>query len=153
MRSDKSKKIGFVIHKVTRANKFVEWYFQLNTITTVGLQRMASHLASDSVTKQLFTHLAFGSGTELAESEDNIALETQFYIAALPSIFADGVTVYGNIEITATDIGGGTYDITEVGLFDAASGGNLIARQLLDTAIEDLTGADKVNTLWGIINQ
>ena len=150
---DKVGHVGFVIHKITRENGLVEWRFQLNTITTVGLQRMASHHASDSVSKTLFTHLAFGDGTEEAESEDNAALENQIYIEALDNVFAAGVTIFGSLSIVATDIGGDTYDIAEVGLFDAASGGNLIARQLLDTVIEDLTGSDRIDTLWGIVNQ
>ena len=134
---DVSKKIGFVIHVVTRGDGEKELYVKLNTISLTGLQRMASHLADDAPGKALFTHMAYGSGITLAESENNPSLETETHRKAFDNIFADGVTVYGDVTLLATEIGAGSYDITEVGLFDAVSGGNLIARQLLYDADDD----------------
>ena len=152
MKSDSSTKIYRVSHKITRLDGSIEWRFGCNVITLVGRQRMASHHAASNPGKTLITHLAFGTGDE-AESEDNITLETELYRKVLANVFADGVTLYGHVVTLASDIGVGTYDITEAALFDAAVGGNMIARQVLDTTIEDFTGAETIDTLWGIINQ
>ncbi|KKN63202.1 hypothetical protein LCGC14_0503920 [marine sediment metagenome] len=151
-RLEESKKFGFVFISEKRANGTKRLYMQGNVITTVGLERMASHLADSTPGKELFTHFALGSGTTLAEAIGNPALETQIYIEAFDNIFASGPIIFGYTSLVATDIGVGSYSIGEVGLFDALSGGNLIARQLLDTVISNFTGADQIDTLWGIVN-
>lgn len=152
LRYDRSKKFGFVFISEKRTDGTKRLHMQGNVITTVGLERMASHHADSAPGKKLFTHFALGSGTTLAEAVGNAALEAQIYIEALDNIFASGVTIFGYTSLVATDIGVGSYNIGEVGLFDAASGGNLIARQLLDEVISNFTGADRLDTLWGIVN-
>lgn len=157
---DWSKKLGFAIHIVTRESGVKELYAKFNVITSVGLQRMASHHASANPNKELFTHIAFGTGITLAEDDSNIALETELHRKAFDNIFAAGTILYGDVTILASEIGGDSYDISEIALYDASTGGNMIARQLLydededdDGTISNFTGADRIDTLWGITNQ
>ena len=151
---DASRKKGFAIHIVTRKDGNKELYVKCNVITTVGLQRMASHMADDAPGKELFTHMAYGTGVTSAESVENGSLETEIHRKSFDNIFAAGVILFGDVTLLASEIGGDSYVISEVGLYDASAGGNLIARQLMDSsAYMTITGAERIDTLWGIINQ
>lgn len=120
-----------------------------NVVTTIGLQRCASHLAS-APSQEWFTYLAIGDNDDNAASTEDLALTNETYRVALDSIFADGVTCFGSVSITASDVGAGAVVIKELGLFDADAGGNLICRQVLETAIS-ITGAERIDVLWGVI--
>ena len=155
---DRSKKIGFVIHVVTRENGDKELCAKLNVLTNTCFQRMASHHATAAPGNTLFTHMSYGTGITLAESANNVALETEIHRKEFDNVFASGATLFGDVTLLATEIGVDSYDISEVGLWDASAGGNLLARQLLydeddDGTISNFTGADRIDTLWGIINQ
>ena len=118
-------------------------------VTTVGKNRAASHLANSVPAKEWFTHIALGTNTD-AESTEDPSLGAEFYRVALDVIWAVGETVFGHVVIQADVIGAGIITIAELGLLDASVGGNLICRQVLDTA-ETFSGTEKVNILWGVI--
>ena len=143
---------GILIIKYDADGNMVSEQLVPNTITRVGKQRLASHAANDATSNYWFSHIALGDDGDTAASEDDTSLTSEIYREAFDSVFADGTTVFGQSEILASDIGGSSYTIEEVGLCDAVSGGNLIARQVLGTAIT-ITGSEKVVVLWGVVMQ
>jgi hypothetical protein len=128
-----------------------------NVVCSVGKQRCASHLASYPSTNYWFSHLAIGTGVSEASTED-LALDDEFYRVQLDSVYAEGYIVYGSVTLTGllidayldVTLGSGDYDITEFGLLDAMSGGNLICRQKISVQL-GLTGAESLEVLWGVI--
>jgi hypothetical protein len=121
---------------------------RLTGITSIGLQRIASHLAS-APSQTLVTYLALGDD-DTAFLPSDLALGNETYRVVVDSVFADGRVCFESVEIIASDIGAGTITIAEMGLYDAVVGGNLIARQVLDTAFT-FSGAEKIRVLWGEI--
>lgn len=117
-------------------------------VMTVGLQRMASHLAS-TPSKTLFTHIALGTGDIVCEAGD-LSLVNEFYRVPFDSVYQDDVACVGNIIITGTDIGNDDYTIRELGLYDAAVGGNLICRQVLHIA-HSISGLGQMEITWPVI--
>lgn len=92
-------------------------------IVTTGLQWIAQRLTGVS---SPITHMGIGTGTTGASAGDT-ALETEIARVALnsPGGTASGVNAVFVGEFTA---GVGTGDITEIALFDAASGGTMLCR-------------------------
>jgi len=126
-----------------------------NVITTIGKQRFVSHAATLANTNYVFSHLGIGIGTDAASSED-LALTSEYYRKSL-TVFAAGIAIYGTTTFTGNNVdtylgvslGSGSYNITELGLLDALSGGNLIARQVVTQV--DFTGNEEVEVIWGVI--
>lgn len=103
-------------------------------VTTVGKQRLASHLAS-TPSQYAFTYIAFGTGDTAANAAD-LALETEIYRVAFDSVYQDDNVLVGEKLLKGSDIGSeDSYTVNEVGVLDAGSGGNLICRDVPDTAI------------------
>lgn len=123
--------------------------FSSDIVTTVGKNRAASHLANVLPGKTWFTHLALGTNQD-AESTEDVALGAEFYRVALDSVFAVGETVFGRSIVQADTIGAGTITVVELGLLDALVGGNLQARQVLETAFT-FSGTEKFDLLWGVM--
>lgn len=119
-----------------------------NLITTIGLERGASHLASPSVSNSWFSHVGF-SASVIAATIDTLALTDPFYRVVLDSVTQSGSSVIGRVLVTATDIGASTYSISQLGLFDALAGGNLICMQVLGTAVS-ITGSDQAEVIWAV---
>lgn len=127
-----------------------------NVVTTVGKHRLASHSANNASSNYWFSHLAFGVGTDIASTED-LSLSAEFYRAAFDYVFSNGPTVFGQIVLTGNmidtylgvDLGSGIYNIYEMGLLDAISGGNLICRQTLPEPWS-ITGEEELCVLWGV---
>lgn len=103
-------------------------------LTTVGKRRIASHLANAVPVKELITHIALGTD-DTPESESNLALGAEIYRVALAEVIQDNKGCIGDVTIAGSDIGTASYTIKEIGFLDAVSGGNLIWRHVLDTAI------------------
>ena len=118
-------------------------------VTTRGKNRAASHLANSNPGKTWFTHIALGENDD-AESTEDVALGDETYRVALDSVFASGETVFGRVVIQADSVDSGTVTIKELGLLDAGSGGNLICRQVPNTALS-ASGTEKWDILWGLI--
>lgn len=147
--SDKFWVVGGVIIAVVRGETEPEVYALPNVITTVGKQRAASHLGS-TPSKTWFTHIAVGDNSDTPVATGDLALASEIHREALDSVWVSGVTVFGQFSITASDIGSGSQTIRELGLLDAASGGNLITHQNLVTAIT-ISGSERIDGLWGVI--
>ena len=114
-----------------------------NLVVTAGKEWVADRMKG---TNSAMSHMAIGTGTAAAAAGDT-ALGTQLDRNALTT---SGGTVSGNTityECTwaATD---GTGAITEAGIFDAATGGDMLARTKFDVVNK---GADDSMTItWTI---
>lgn len=130
-------------------------------VTTIGKNRAASHLANSSNADTWFTDLALGTNDD-AESTEDVALGAEIFRVALDgvagdggagdlnTVFAVGETVFGRAVIQADSIAAGTVTIKELGLLDAAVGGNLICRQVPNNELS-FSGTEKLDILWGVI--
>lgn len=113
-------------------------------VTLVGLQRIASELADAPIA----THIALGDDDTASQVSD-VALGNEIYRVAI-DLAQVNVSTRALITITASDIGVGDQTIREVGLLDAAVGGNLICRHVLDTAIV-INGGQKVGFVYNLV--
>jgi len=128
-----------------------------NIVCSVGRQKLASHAATLANAQYWFSHLAVGSGI-LPVSTEDLALDDEIYRVQFDSIFASNYTVYGTVEITGLMIdayvgvgpGVGEYFLTEWGLMDSLTGGNLICHQVPDYQF-DVQGDDILEIIWGVI--
>jgi hypothetical protein len=113
-------------------------------VTIIGLQRIASELADAPIA----THIALGDDDTASQVSDlTLGNETYRIAIALAQVH---VSTRGLITITASDIGTGDQTIREIGLFDAAVGGNMICRHVLDTAIV-IGGSQKVGVVYNLV--
>lgn len=128
-----------------------------NVVCRIGRERLASHSANMATTNYWFSHLGIGTGTIEASTED-LSLGDEYYRVAFDSVFAVNYTVFGNVVFTGNlidtylgvDLGSGIYQITEFGLLNSLSGGNLICRQVLGVQLE-ISGNTQLEVLWGVI--
>lgn len=128
-----------------------------NVVCRIGRERLASHAANMANANYWFSHLGIGSGILMASTED-LSLVDEFYRVLFTTIFAVNYTMFGSVTITGLMIdsyvdvapGVGSYYISEFGLLDALSGGNLICRQVPDYQFE-LHGEDELEILWGVL--
>ena len=111
-------------------------------VTTVGLQRMASHLAN----APLVTHVAFGDDDTAAQVSD-IALANETHRDTIDSISNVNVSVISAITIAADDIGSGEQTIDEVGVLD---GSNLLCRHALYTPVK-ITGVQQLTVVYEVV--
>ncbi len=117
------------------------------SITTIGRQRLASH-GANTPSQNLITHVALGTDDTEATVND-VALGAEIYRVVIGAISAEGATIRTYTLIVAVDIGNSSYTIEEIGLLDAASGGNLICRQKLSQPVT-IAGTQRVEILYGI---
>jgi len=130
--------------------------FIKNVVCRIGRERLASHAANNALVNSWFSHLAIGSGIIVASTED-LALDDEIYRVQFDSVFAVNYTIFGSVAITGLMIdayvgvgpGVGEYFITEFGLMDDPTGGNLICRQVPDFQF-DIQGDSKLEILWGV---
>lgn len=141
---------GSFIWKYSEDDILLQTIFTPNIVTTVGKQRLASHVATLSNANYWFSHIALGDDDTVAAAIGDLSLTNEIYREAFDSVFASGNTIFGQSQIVATDIGGSTYSIEECALYDAISGGNLICRQVLATSVE-ISGGEKADVLWGVV--
>jgi hypothetical protein len=114
-----------------------------NLVVTAGKNWVADRMADANT---VMTHMAIGTGSTAAAAGDT-ALGTQTDRNALA---VSGGTVTANtIVYTCTwAAGDGTGGITEAGIFDAASGGDMLARTVF--SIVNKGAADSMTITWTI---
>lgn len=91
-------------------------------IVNTGLQHIADQLAEKN--QAVMSHMAVGMGTAAENAGDN-ALQTETARVALTAITRNDKKV---MYVGTFDAGVGTGTLTEVGLFNAASSGDLLSR-------------------------
>lgn len=121
-----------------------------NLITNVGVAGLASLLNGES--SSAFNYIALGEGTSPADVDD-VALETEVTFGggsralgttsmATTTLTDDTAEIEATFNITA-DV-----DLTEIGLFNASSGGTLAARRVFSEV--SLGNGDTVIVTWSL---
>lgn len=112
-----------------------------NLVVNTGKALMASRLASN--TDAVPSHMAMG-GSDLPTTEAMTALGAEVLRSAITSIAAtDNVlTIIGTLTAT------GSVAINEYGIFNASSGGDMLARFVASTI--DLSSGHFIDITWSI---
>lgn len=137
--------IGKLIIQVFRKGKLVEQVVKNNLIVDVGIAQIAGLI--NGVVTTPFTYVAVGSGTTAPTSADT-ALENELLrgLATTSRTTTTKTNDTARWEITWTAESDMT--ITEAGIFDASTNGNMLARQTF-TAVSVATG-EQFRVIWEI---
>lgn len=112
-----------------------------NLVVTTGLGWIAGRLYDTGSPAQV-SHIAVGTGTTAAAAGDT-ALGTESHREALDSTTVSTNTV---TWVASLEAGEGTAALTEAGLFNAASGGTMIARTVFD--VINKGASDSLSISW-----
>jgi hypothetical protein len=111
--------------------KFQDFYWRKNIITNVGLAAMI-RLIFSGLTETKFGYLAIGTGTT-AESASDTALQTEIKrkTATITQVTTSitGDTALCEATFSSADGLSGTATVSEAGIFNASTGGILLARK------------------------
>ena len=106
-----------------RNGKIIEKRESENLVVNSGLAHIADQLSA-SPDETAMSHMAIGTGTT-APTADDTALESEVARVALESRTDSGANIVYKAEFGA---GTGTGAITEAGIFNASTGGTMLAR-------------------------
>jgi len=112
-----------------------------NLVVTAGKNWVADRMNNANT---VMTHMALGTGTNAAAVGDT-TLQTEIDRNALTSTTVSTNTVEYGCTWAAGD---GTGAITEAGLFDAASGGDMLARTVF--SVVNKGASDSITITWTI---
>ena len=114
-----------------------------NLVVTAGKNWVADRMADANA---VMSHMAIGTGTTAAAAGDT-ALGTQLDRNALTT---SGGVVSGNTITYASTwaAGDGTGAVTEAGIFDASTGGDMLARTVF--SVVNKGAADSMTITWTI---
>lgn len=113
-----------------------------NLVVTIGKTVIAERLAVSSPTHAAMTHMGAGTGTTAAATGDT-ALQTQLARVALASATpASNVVTY----VASFPAGTATGSITEAGLFNASSSGDMLARSVFGAVVKG--SSDSLTITW-----
>jgi len=112
-----------------------------NLVVTAGKEWVADRMNNANT---VMTHMALGTGTNAAAVGDT-TLQTEIDRNALTSTTVSTNTIAYGCTWAAGD---GTGAITEAGLFDAASGGDMLARTVF--SVVNKGASDSITITWTI---
>lgn len=95
------------------------------------------------------THIAIGTGLTAAAAGDT-TLQTEVYRGAATRVRVTTTVTNDTSQYTLDQAIGGTYAISEAGLLNAASGGDLYSRQVF--AAVTVYSGDVFRVVWKFIN-
>ena len=113
-----------------------------NLVVTDGKEYVASRMKD--TTKAAMSHMAIGSGSTAAAAGDS-ALGSQADRNALTSTTVSGSAV---TYVATFAAGEGTGAITEAGLFNASSAGDMLCRTVF--AVVNKQSADSMTLTWAV---
>ena len=114
-----------------------------NLVVDTGLDVLRDALAGLAT----ITHFGYGTGTTAVAAGDTTLEAEVFRGAVTQRVTSAAAQLVVKHFLTSASANG--IELTEVGLFDAASGGRLFAHALLDSAISK-TSAITVTTSWEV---
>jgi len=117
-------------------------------ITDIGLQCIASHLASANPNKTLTTHVALSENTDEV-GEGDITVEDEEYRVAT-EVSANNITCLNEKLIVGSDIDTDGINLNKVGLLDQSVGGNLICKSKLNLTLS-IGISQKLHIVYGIV--
>jgi len=144
---DKVKAKGTVHFVLTDENGKVKEQREENLVVNTGLAYIASRMVGTA--KNVMSHMAVGTGTTAAAAADS-ALQTESARVALTSTtIVTTVAANDAVQYVATfNPGTGTAALTEAGIFNASSSGDLLCRTVFPVinkgALDTLTITWKV---------
>lgn len=114
-----------------------------NLVVTAGKNYIAAKMADTNGSTPTMSYMAIGTGTASPSASDT-ALASQ----ASQGIVSLSASVTGNaVTYTATfPAGAGTGTITEAGIFDASSSGNMLCRTVFPAVTKQ--SADSISITW-----
>lgn len=116
-----------------------------NLVVQVGKNFIASRLIGD--TKSVMSHMAVGSNTTTPVSTDT-TLNQEIARVALMSLTATNNVI---THVATFPSGVGTGALTEAGIFNSSTGGDMIARTVF--AVVNKGAADSITITWNITAQ
>lgn len=145
MLNDSTQQSGFLDIVLERDGEVIEYRTAKNLVVADGLTYIASRMAGNS--PAVMSHMAVGTGTNGAGAA-NVTLQTELARVALASTTPSGNTV---TYVATFPAGTGTGALTEAGIFNAASNGNLLCRTVFGVVNK---GADDSMTItWTVQNR
>jgi hypothetical protein len=126
--------------------KFLDYYWRKNIITNVGLACII-RLVFSGLTEDKFGYLAIGTGTT-AESATDTALQAEVKrkLATITQVTTtiEGDTAKLEAEFSSADDLSGTMSISEAGIFNASTGGDLLARKVFPAVPLNFDAGDSI---------
>ena len=113
-----------------------------NLVVTDGKEYVASRMKD--TTKAAMSHMAIGTGSTAAAAS-NAALGSEADRQALTSTTVSGAVV---TYVATFGPGNGTGAITEAGLFNASSSGDMLCRTVF--AVVNKGGSDSMTITWSV---
>jgi len=149
---DKLRYRGYTHIIVRRRDGSIKQEFYVKNVETdVGKSRVAGLIGGVYTTP--FKYIAIGTGTT-AEASSDTALEAETArkeaTASLTTTTVDNDTLVLSATFSSSDGLTGTSAITEYGVFDASSGGNMLARVTKDAVNVDWDAGDQLTVEWSI---
>ena len=112
--------------------KFLDYYWRKNIITNAGLAAIIRLIAS-GLQESKFSHIAIGTGTN-PESATDTALQQEIKRKAATvtqvTTTVPGDTALFEATFSSADGLSGSHTVSEAGIFNAATGGILLARKV-----------------------
>jgi len=119
-----------------------------NVITNTGKAQTAGLI--NGVVTTAFTYIAIGTGTT-AESASDTALETETHRESATCSRVTTNVTNDTAQLQATFSGyTGTEAVTESGVFDASTGGNMLCRKTFSAINVDWDAGDSLQITWKI---
>jgi len=121
-----------------------------NLITNVGKAQIAGLI--NGVVTSPFKYIAIGTGTT-PPAANNTALEAEKRRKLADSVSRATTNVSNDTAVITATFSGytGTEAITESGVFDAASGGNMLCRQTFSAVNVNWDAGDSLQVTWKIV--
>jgi hypothetical protein len=132
--------------------KIAEYYWRKNIITNAGLAAIIRLIAA-GLTESKFSHIAIGTGTN-PESPTDTALQQE--IKRKPATISQTTTtITGDtalFEATFSSADGlqGSHNVSEAGIFNAATGGILLARKVFPAVPLNWNAGDSITIRYFI---
>ncbi len=116
-----------------------------NIICNVGIAKVAGLVAGTATGG--FGYMATGTGTTAAAATDT-ALQTEVLRVATTNSLVTTTVTNDTSQFVGTFNYTATYAITEAGIFDASSAGNLLAHQVF--AAVNVVSGDSIQITWKV---
>ena len=153
MKKEKAGMMGIIeiVHR-SKDGEVKEKRLVRNKITNAGLAAITAVLLTD-VAGNEFDYIAVGTGTTAAAATDT-ALETEITDSGLARAAGTGTRVTTTVtndtaQLATTFSVTGSKAVTEVGMLNAASAGDLLARQVFSAL--NVVNGDSLAITWKIV--
>lgn len=117
-----------------------------NLVVNTGLAYIASRMTGTA--KAVMTHMAVGSGTTAAAATQTDLVSILGSRETLDSTTISGSNNEKVVYVSAFEAGDGTGAVTEAGLFNASSGGDMLCRTVFN--VVNKAADDTMSITWTI---